>query len=72
MSKEGLYVGTMFYLKNHIKLDVHREFHLDVDGRKIVTLVEIDVCSTAWMFIICIAKATFYQYAKYAYIRVAA
>jgi hypothetical protein len=34
-------------LRTHVKLDVHRQFHNDGNGNRVVTLEGINVCSTA-------------------------
>lgn len=43
-----MYFGTSVQFRRHIKLDVHRQFHVDSNGRNVVTLEGNDVCSAAW------------------------
>ena len=50
--------------RNHIKLDVHKQFHKDAMGRNVVTLEGIDVCPFAWMKIMDVSLTTFYCNAK--------
>ena len=50
--------------RNHIKLDVHRQFHRDAMGRNVVTLEGIDVCPFAWMKIMDVSSTIFYRNAK--------
>lgn len=61
-----MYDKTTVQFRNHIKLDVHRQFHKDVSGRNVVTLEGIDVCPLAWMKIMGVSSSTFYRNAKYA------
>jgi hypothetical protein len=47
-----MYYQTKFKFKNYLKLDVHRQIHVDADGRQVVTLEGEDVCLAAWKHII--------------------
>jgi hypothetical protein len=51
-------------LRTHVKLDVHKQFHNDGNGNRVVTLKGINVCSTAWQLIMGVSRATFFQYAE--------
>ena len=61
-----MYDKTTVQFRNHIKLDVHRQFHRDATGRNVVTLEDIDVCPFAWMQIMGVSSSTFYCNAKFA------
>ena len=45
--REGMYIGTSFQFRCHMKLDVHRQSRTLGDGRKVVTLEGLDVCHNA-------------------------
>ena len=62
--RSHMYDKTTVQFKNHIKLDVHRQFHRDATGRNVVTLEGIDVCPFAWMKIMGVSSTTFYRNAK--------
>ena len=47
-----MYDKTTLQFRNHIKLDVRRQFHRDTMDRNVVTLEGIDVFLFAWMKII--------------------
>jgi hypothetical protein len=64
--RERMYLQTNFEFKNHLKLDVHRPIHADVEGRRVVTLEGEDVCLAAWRHIMGVPETTFYYYAGYA------
>jgi hypothetical protein len=64
--RERMYLQTNFEFKNHLKLDVHRPIHADVEGRRVVTLEGEDVCLAAWRHIMGVPETTFYRYAGYA------
>ena len=51
--------------KNHIKLDVHRQFDGDATSRNVVTLEGIDVCPFVWMKIMGVSSSTFYCNTKF-------
>jgi hypothetical protein len=53
-------------LRTHVKLDVHRQFHNDGNGNRVVTLEGINVCSTAWQLIMGVSRTTFFRYAEVA------
>ena len=59
-----MYDKTTVQFRNHIKLDVHRQFHKDATGRNVMTLEGIDVCPFAWMKIMGVSSTTFYCNAK--------
>ena len=64
--RSRMYDKTTVHFRNHIKLDVHREFHRNATGRNVVTLEGIDVCSFTWMKIMGVSSITFYRNAKFA------
>ena len=59
------YDKTTVQFRNHIKLDIHRQFHRDATGRNVVTFEGIDVCPFAWMKIMGVSSSTFYRNAKF-------
>ena len=60
-----MYLQINFEFKNHLKLDVHKEIHANIEGRRVVTLEGEDVCLAAWRYIMGVPKTTFYRYARY-------
>ena len=62
--RSRMYDKTTVQFRNHIKLDVHKQFHRDATGRNVVTLEGIDVCPFAWMKIMGVSSITFYRNAK--------
>jgi hypothetical protein len=62
--RSRMYEKTTVQFKNHIKLDVHRQFHTNSTGRNVVTLEGIDVCPFAWMKIMGVSSSTFYRNAQ--------
>ena len=64
--RSRMYDKTTMQFRNHIKIDVHRQFHRDATGRNVVTLEGIDVCPFAWMKIMGVSLTTFYRNAKFA------
>ena len=61
-----MYDKTTVQFRNHIKLDIHRQFHKNATGKNVVTLEGIDVCPFAWMKIMGVSSTTFYRNAKFA------
>jgi hypothetical protein len=61
-----MYLQTDFEFKNHLKLNVHKQIHADIEGRQVVMLEGEDVCLAAWRHIIGVPETTFYRYAGYA------
>ena len=61
-----MYDKTTMQFRNHIKLDIHKQFHRDATRRNVVTLEGIDVCLFAWMKIMDVSSTTFYRNAKFA------
>jgi hypothetical protein len=51
--------------KNHLKLEVHRQIHMNVEGCRVVTLQGEEVCLVAWRHIMGLPETTFYRYAGY-------
>jgi hypothetical protein len=51
-------------LRTHVKLDVHRQFHNDGNGNRVVTLEGVNVYSTTWQLIMGVSRATFFRYAE--------
>ena len=64
--RSHMYDKTTVQFRNHMKLDVHRQFHRDTKGRNVVTLKGIDVCPFAWMKIMDVSSSTFYHNAQFA------
>jgi hypothetical protein len=48
-------------LRRHMKLDVHRQFHNDGNGNRVVMLEGINVWSTVWQLIMGVSRATFFR-----------
>jgi hypothetical protein len=42
--RERIYCQMGYELKNHLKLDVHRQIHVDGDGYRVVKLEGEEVC----------------------------
>ena len=59
--RSRMYEKTTMQFKNHVKLDVHRQFHINALGRNVVTLEGVDVCPLAWMKIMGVSSSTFYR-----------
>lgn len=70
--RDRMYLGTSVQFRRHMKLDVHRQFHLDSSGRNVVTLDGTDVCPAAWQLIMGVSETSFYDYARDAAAGVAA
>ena len=51
-------------LRTHVKLDVHRQFHNNSNGNRIVMLEGVNVCSTMWQLIMGVSRATFFHYVE--------
>ena len=47
-----------------MKLDVHKQFHNDGNGNRVVMLEGMNVCSTTWQLIMGVSRATFFRYAE--------
>ena len=62
--REEMWLGD-FRMRSAKKLEVHRNMHFDVEGRKVVTLENIEVCSKAWYIIHAVSKADFYRFRNY-------
>jgi hypothetical protein len=60
-----MYRQTGFEFKNHLKLDVHRQIHVNVEGCRVVTLEGEDVYLAAWRHIMGVPETTFYHYAGF-------
>jgi hypothetical protein len=45
--RECMYCHTSFEFKNYLKLDVHKQIHLNGDGSRVVTLEGEEVCLAA-------------------------
>jgi hypothetical protein len=61
-----VYCQTKFEFKNHLKLDIHWQIHVNVEGCRVVTLEGEEVCLAAWRYIMEVPETTFYRYAGYA------
>jgi hypothetical protein len=61
-----MYCQTGFEFKTLLKLDVHRQIHIDGNGFRVVTLEEEEVCLAVWRHIIEVLDATFFHYTGYA------
>jgi hypothetical protein len=64
--RECMYRQMGFEFKNYLKLDVHRQIHVNAEGCRVVTLEGEDVCLAAWRHIMGVLETTFYRYAGYA------
>jgi hypothetical protein len=64
--RECMYREIEFEFKNYLKLDVHRQIHVNVEGCRVVTLEGEEVCLAAWRHIMGMPGTTFYHYAGYA------
>ena len=53
--------GGVYFRKSRL-LEVHRQTHLDRNGREMITLGGVEVCPTAWCAIHGVSRATFYRY----------
>ena len=49
-----------------MKLDVHRQVHRNVEGKKVVTVEGIDVFLSAWRHIAGVSESTFHRFQGYA------
>ena len=54
-----------FCMRSAKILEVHRNMHFDVEGRKVVTLENIDVCCTAWYIIHVVSKVDLHRFRNY-------
>ena len=61
-----MYRDTTFKFQYHIKLDVHRQVHLNVEGKRVVTMEGIDVCLSGWWHIAGVSDSTFHCFQGYA------
>ena len=64
--RERMYRDTTFEFCYHMKLDVHRQVHWNVEGKKVVTLEGIDVCLSTWRHIAGVSESTFHRFQGYA------
>ena len=64
--RQEMWLGD-FRMRSAKKLEVHRNMHFDVEGRKVVTLENIEVCCKAWYIIHAVSKADFYRFRKYSF-----
>jgi hypothetical protein len=64
--RERMYRQTEFEFKNHLKLDIRWQIHVNAEGCQVVTLEGEDVCLAAWRHILGVSETTFYRYAGYA------
>jgi hypothetical protein len=53
-------------LRTHVKLDIHRQFHNDGNGNRVITLEDINVYSIAWQLIMGVSRATSFRYVEVA------
>ena len=70
--RNRMYSGTTVQFRRHMKLDVHRQFHVDMNRRSVVTLEGTDVCPAAWQLIMGVSESSFYEHARDAAAGVAA
>jgi hypothetical protein len=61
-----MYRQTEYEFKNHLKLDVHQQIQVNVEGRCVVTLEGEEVCLAVWRHIMRVPETTFYHYVSYA------
>jgi hypothetical protein len=64
--RKHMYRQTEYEFKNHLKLDIHWQIHVNAEGHRVVTLEGEDVCLAAWRHIMGVPETTFYRYAGYA------
>ena len=64
--KKRMYCQTKFDFRNHLKLDVHQQIHINAHGCQVVTLEGEDVCLAPWKHLMGVPETTFYHYAGYA------
>ena len=62
--RQEMWLGD-FRMRSAKKLEVHRNLHKDNQGRKVVTLENVEVCCKAWYTIHAVSKADFYRFRKY-------
>ena len=51
-----------FRMRSAKKLEVHRVFHIDSHGFKVVTLENVELCCTVWYTIHVVSKVDFYRF----------
>ena len=61
-----MYRDTTFKFRYHVKLDVHQQVHVNVEGKRVVTMEGIDVCLSAWRHITGVSDSTFHRFQGYA------
>jgi hypothetical protein len=64
--QERMYHQTEYEFKNHLKLNVHRQIHVNAKGCRVVTLEGEEVCLVVWRYIMEVPKMAFYCNAGYA------
>ena len=55
-----MHVEGSVYHRKHRQLDVHKQIHRDIDGRDMITLEGMEVCSKAWTTIMGVHRSSFY------------
>ena len=63
--RERMYRNSTFKHRAYMKMDVHRQVHVDERGRRMVSIDNTPVCMRAWMHIAEVPEATFYRYQSY-------
>ena len=63
--RERMYRNSTFKHRTYMKMDVHRQVHVDERGRRMVSIDNTPVCMRAWMHIAGVPEATFYRYQSY-------
>ena len=57
-----MHVEGSVYHRKHRQLDVQKQIHRDADGRDMITLEGMEVCSKAWTTIMGVHRSSFYRY----------
>jgi hypothetical protein len=57
--QKHMYHQTEYEFKIHLKLDVHRQIHVNAKGCRVVTLEGEEVCLAVWRHIMEVLKTAF-------------
>ena len=57
-----MHVEGSVYHRKHRQLDVHKQIHRNTDGRDLIMLEGMEVCSKAWTTIMKVHRSSFYRY----------
>ena len=58
--KAEMHVEGNVYHRKHRQLDVHKKIHWDADGKEMITLEGMEVCSKPWTTIIGFHRSSYY------------